>query len=204
MFTGLIEAVGRVRSVAPMPGGVRIAVETTLAPEVERGASLAHNGVCLTVVDIDDGAIVTEVSPETLRVTSLGALAPGSPVNLERPVRPDGLMGGHFVQGHVDATGEIVAIVDEGEFWRFTFSYPPQLAPLFIPKGSIAVDGISLTVASLGEGVFDVQIIPHTWQQTTLHAARVGDRVNLECDMLGKYVVRVADLMWKEQGPAAR
>lgn len=204
MFTGLIEAVGRVRSVAPMPGGVRLAVETSLAPAVERGASIAHNGVCLTVVDVDAGAIVTEVSPETLRVTSLGALAPGSPVNLERPVRPDGLMGGHFVQGHVDATGEVVAIVDEGEFWRFTFSYPPQLAPLFIPKGSIAVDGISLTVASLGEGAFDVQIIPHTWQQTNLHAARVGDRVNLECDMLGKYVVRVADLMWKEQGPAAR
>lgn len=204
MFTGLIESVGRVRAVETMPGGVRIAVETPLSAALDKGASVAHNGVCLTVVDVDAGAIVTEVSPETLRVTSLGALVPGAPVNLERPVRPDGHMGGHFVQGHVDATGEIAAIVDEGEFWRFTFTFPPHLAPLFIPKGSIAVDGISLTVASLGEGVFDVQIIPHTWQQTNLHASRVGDRVNLECDMLGKYVVRVAELMWKEQGPAAR
>jgi riboflavin synthase len=204
MFTGLVEAVGRVRAVDPMSGGVRIAVETALASALEKGASVAHNGVCLTVVDVDAGAIVTEVSPETLRVTSLGSLGPGSPVNLERPVRPDGHMGGHFVQGHVDATGEVVAIVDEGEFWRFTFTYPPHLAPLFIPKGSIAVDGISLTVASLGDGVFDVQILPHTWHQTNLHASRVGDRVNLECDMLGKYVVRVAELMWKDQGTGAR
>lgn len=196
MFTGLIESVGEVARLEQMPGGVRLWIRSPLAGEVAAGDSLAHNGVCLTVVGVDQGAIGTEVSPETLRVTALGALGPGDLVNLERPVRPSGLMGGHFVQGHVDATGEVVAVVEEGEFWRFTFTYPAALAPLFIPKGSIAVDGISLTVASLGDERFDVQIIPHTWTHTNLCRKRPGDRVNLECDMLGKYAVRAAELVF--------
>jgi riboflavin synthase len=127
-------------------------------------------------------------------VTTLGSLDVGSLVNLERPLRPDARMGGHFVQGHVDGTGRITALAPEGEFFRLAIGYPAALAPLFIPKGSIAVDGISLTVAALREGEFDVQIIPHTWTHTNLQASRVGDDVNLECDMLGKYVVRVAEL----------
>jgi len=195
MFTGLIESVGRVSRVEPMAGGVRLHVTSDLARQSAVGDSLAHNGVCLTIVASDGRDLVTEVSPETLRVTSLGALGVGSLVNLERPVRPEGLMGGHFVQGHVDGTGAITAIAREGDFWRFTFTYPRALAPYFIPKGSVAVDGISLTVAELRDGEFDVQIIPHTWDQTNLQAARAGDLVNLECDMLGKYVVRVAELM---------
>jgi riboflavin synthase len=194
MFTGLIESVGQVRAVEPIAGGVRLAITTPLAPQLAVGDSLATNGVCLTVVDATPDAVAMEVSPETLRVTSLGDLEVGTLVNLERPVRPDGLMGGHFVQGHVDATGRVLGVVAEGEFWRFSFSYPPELAALFIPKGSVAVDGISLTVAALREQEFDVQIIPHTWEHTNVQAYRVGDRVNLECDMLGKYVVRVAQL----------
>jgi riboflavin synthase len=195
MFTGLIESVGRVLALEEMPGGVRLRVETALGRELSPGESVATNGVCLTVVTGAAGEVTTEVSPETLRVTSLGGLKPGSFVNLERPLRSDSRMGGHFVQGHVDCTGTVTAIVSEGEFYRFTFSYPPQVAALLIPKGSIAVDGISLTVAALRGGEFDVQIIPHTWEQTNMQALQPGDLVNLECDMLGKYVVRVAELM---------
>jgi riboflavin synthase alpha subunit len=196
MFTGLIESVGEVDRLEQMPGGVRLWVRSPVAAEVGLGDSLAHNGVCLTVVAVDGQTIATEVSPETLRVTALGDLVAGDLVNLERPVRPSSPMGGHFVQGHVDATGEVVAVVEEGEFWRFTFTYPDALAALFIPKGSIAVDGISLTVASLAEGRFDVQIIPHTWTHTNLCRKRPGDPVNLECDMLGKYAVRAAELVF--------
>lgn len=204
MFTGLIEAVGRVAAVVPMKGGVRLAVETALAPSLAVGDSVAHNGVCLTLVDVADRVITTEVSPETLRVTNLGALAVGSLVNLERPVRADGLMGGHFVQGHVDGTGWVRAIVNEGDFWRFTFTYPEPLAPLLIPKGSIAVDGISLTVAALRPGEFDVQIIPHTWTHTNLQARQVGELVNLEGDMLGKYVLRIVEVAgWTWTAPLA-
>jgi riboflavin synthase len=203
MFTGLIEAVGTVREVAPMAGGVRLTIATDLAPRLSNGDSLATSGVCLTVVAAAEDAIVMEVSPETLRVTNLGELAAGSLVNLERPVRADALMGGHFVLGHVDATGTVGRIVDEGEFWRFTFTYPPPLAPFFIPKGSVAVDGISLTVAALRDEELDVQIIPHTWTHTNLRASRPGARVNLECDVLGKYVVRIAELAgWAR--PSAR
>jgi len=194
MFTGLIESVGRVARVEPMPGGIRLHVSSPLAGELAVGDSIAHNGVCLTVVSRGAAEFATEISPETLRVTNLGDLVEGSPLNLERPLRPDARMGGHFVQGHVDATGDVTGIKEEGEFWRFSFTYPSELAPLFIPKGSIAVDGISLTVAALRDGEFDVQIIPHTWVETNLHARRVGERVNLECDMLGKYVVRFAEV----------
>jgi riboflavin synthase len=193
MFTGLIESVGRVSRVEGIAGGIRLHVRSALAPELAPGDSIAHNGVCLTVVTCEAEVFATEISPETLRVTNLGDLAEGSPVNLERPLRPDARMGGHFVQGHVDATGQVTGIVAEGDFWRFSFTYPRALAALFITKGSIAVDGISLTVAALREDEFDVQIIPFTWDQTNLHARRVGDRVNLECDMLGKYVLRFAE-----------
>jgi riboflavin synthase len=202
MFTGLIESVGHVARIEQMPGGIRLHVKTPLAAELAVGDSIAHNGVCLTVVARDASEFATEISPETLRVTNLGDLVDGSPLNLERPLRPDARMGGHFVQGHVDATGQVTGIEAEGEFWRFSFTYPPAMAALFIPKGSIAVDGISLTVAALRDGEFDVQIIPHTWEQTNLHARRVGERVNLECDMLGKYVVRVAELAGWTAGQA--
>jgi len=186
--------VGVLHAVASIEGGVRLEIETPLSGELEPGDSLATNGVCLTVTTRRDGRVAMDVSPETLRVTALGRLGPGDRVNLERPLRADARLGGHFVLGHVDATGTLQAIEPEGEFYRVRIGYPRALASLFIPKGSVAVDGISLTVAALQEESFDVQIIPHTWVHTTLSSARVGDPVNLECDLIGKYVVRLAAL----------
>jgi riboflavin synthase len=182
-----------------MEGGYRLDVETDLATELRPGDSIAVNGVCLTVVRSLDGAFVTEIGPETARLTTLGGSRQGRLVNLERPMRPDGHMGGHFVLGHVDATGVLTGIVPEAEFWWITVSFERALAPYFIPKGSVAVDGISLTVASLAAAEFTVQIIPFTWEHTNLQALRVGDPVNLEVDVIGKYVVRVAELagLWK-------
>jgi riboflavin synthase len=190
MFTGLIEATGTVRALTAVAGGQRLTIDTALGAELGLGDSVATNGVCLTVVAQDATSWSADVSPETLRVTALGALAPGSRVNLERPLAVGSRLGGHFVQGHVDGTGRIEAVTPEGEFYRVRISFPPALAPYFIEKGSVAVDGISLTVASLGDTTFDVQIIPHTWTATTLRAVQPGALVNLECDMVGKYVLR--------------
>ena len=145
MFTGLIESVGRVAGLQQMPGGLRLRVASPLAASLCVGDSIAHNGVCLTVVERTDEDFATEIGPETMRVTNLGDLVAGSVLNLERPLQPDARLGGHFVQGHVDATGVVTAIEDQGEFWRFAFTYPEALAPLFILKGSIAVDGNHLT-----------------------------------------------------------
>jgi riboflavin synthase len=194
MFTGLIEATGTVRAIANEADGAVLELDTALGPELGLGDSLATNGVCLTVVRRDGPHVVMDVSPETLRVTALGQLTPGRPVNLERPLRADGRLGGHVVQGHVDGVGALVSIVDEGEFRRVRIGFPADLAPWMIHKGSIAVDGISLTIAALDDEWFEVQIIPHTWGHTTLAAARVGDALNLECDLVGKYVVRLAML----------
>lgn len=201
MFTGLIESLGRVHGTEAIAGGVRLSIETDLASALHAGDSLATNGVCLTVVESTAPVIRLDVSPETLRVTSLGDARAGSFVNLERPVRADGLMGGHFVQGHVDTTGTMVSASADGDFWRVTVRYPLPLAPLLIPRGSVAVDGISLTVASLDASQFEVQVIPFTWAHTNLHQRCVGDRVNLEGDILGKYVVRLADLGYWARSP---
>jgi len=193
MFTGLIEAVGEVGEVKPTPAGFRLRIASALADELEPGASLAINGVCLTVVSADAAGVHMDVSPETVRVTSLGGLKRGSLVNLERPVRADARMGGHFVQGHVDATGTIEDLRHEGEHHWLTVRYPSLLAPYLVRKGSVAIDGISLTVAGLDDQRFDVQIIPFTWDNTNLRAASPKDLVNIECDILGKYVVRAIE-----------
>lgn len=194
MFTGLIEAVGEVIEAKPTSAGVRLRVGTELARELSKGDSLAVNGVCLTVIHAGEDEVHADVSPETVRVTTLGSLKRGTRLNLERPLRADGRMGGHFVQGHVDAVGAVAEVRSDAEFQWLTVSYPSLLAPYIIHKGSIAVDGISLTVAGLGENRFDVQIVPYTWQHTNLRTIRLHDRVNLECDVIGKYVVRVAEL----------
>lgn len=194
MFTGLIESVGRIRSVEPMAGGQRLTVESDLAAALADGDSVATNGVCLTVVAHDSDTWAADLSPETLRVTALGMLRAGAAVNLERSVAVGSRLGGHFVLGHVDGTGVIERIVPEGEFWRIAVSFPDHLAPYFILKGSVAVDGISLTIASLDAASLDVQIVPHTWTHTALQGARPGDHVNLECDMVGKYVLRAVSL----------
>jgi len=195
MFTGLIEAVGHVGGVQRTPGGLRLRIATTLGGELTPGDSLAVNGVCLTVVGAGDDRVECDIGPETARVTTLGALHDGDPVNLERPMRADSRVGGHFVQGHVDGTGRVARIRDEGDAHWVTVSFGAALTAYVIPKGSIAVDGISLTVAALAEEVFDVMIVPYTWAQTNLQARRAGDAVNLECDMIGKYVVRAAEIM---------
>lgn len=194
MFTGLIEGIGEIGEVKPTPGGFRLRLDTPLASELTPGESIAINGVCLTVVAADAGSFHADVSPETARVTTLGSLKRGVLANLERPLKADARLGGHFVQGHVDATGTIEEIRHEGDSHWLTVKYPALVAACIVRKGSIAVDGISLTVAGLDEKVFDVQIIPFTWEHTNLRAARVHDQVNLECDILGKYVARIAEL----------
>jgi len=195
MFTGLIEALGELVERTPTGGGFRLRIATAMAPELTPGDSLAVNGVCLTVILANDTGVHADVGPETVRVTTLGALGPGSRVNLERPLRADSRFGGHFVQGHVDAIGSIEALRADAEFHWMTVRFPAELAPFIVHKGSIAVDGISLTVATLGDDRFDIMVVPYTMTHTNIGAAQIGDRVNLECDMVGKYVVRSAQLM---------
>lgn len=194
MFTGLIETVGRVVEVKGTGGGTRLRIRTSLSSELAPGDSLAVNGVCLTVILADQGDVHADIGPETARVTTLGSLRPDQDVNLERAMRADSRVGGHFVLGHVDGTGTVDDIRPEGDAHWLTISFGGELAPFLIRKGSVAVDGISLTVAGLGESQFDVMIVPFTWQQTNLRALRVGARVNLECDMVGKYVARAAEV----------
>ena len=197
MFTGLIEAVGRVRAVRASGAGVELRLQTTLAGELSPGDSLAVNGVCLTVTSSQADTVVADIGPETARVTTIGALRPDQPVNLERPLRGDGRFGGHFVQGHVDGTGRVEAIRVDGDSHWLTLACGSGLAPYLIHRGSIAVDGISVTIARLGDGYFDVMVIPFTWAHTNLSSLAVGDRVNLEADMVGKYVARAAELALK-------
>ena len=194
MFTGLIEAVGELVERKPTSGGFRLRITSSLAHEMAPGDSLAVNGVCLTVILAEDAEIHADVGPETVRVTTLGTLARGSLVNLERPLRADSRLGGHFVQGHIDAIGHVEEMRAESDFHWLTIGFPLHLAPYIVHKGSIAVDGISLTVAGLGSDRFDAQIVPYTQQHTNLVRAQIRDRVNLECDMVGKYVVRVAEI----------
>ncbi len=198
MFTGIVEGIGSLSEVKGTGGGFRVRIHTPLAPELKIGDSLAVNGVCLTVILIDGEHVMADVGPETARVTTFGALQRGQEVNLERPVRSDGRVDGHFVLGHVDGVGAIEEIRTEGESHWLTIGFPPALAPYFIRKGSIAVDGISLTVAGLGERQFDVMVIPFTWSHTSLKNLKKGDKVNLECDMIGKYVVRSMELRKQE------
>jgi riboflavin synthase len=194
MFTGLIEALGEVAEIKPTPAGFRLRLTSPLARELTAGESLAVNGVCLTVVVADGDGVHADISPETARVSTLGSLKRGSVVNLERPLRADSRLGGHFVQGHVDATASVEDIREDGESYWLTIRFPPALAPYIIRKGSIAVNGISLTVAGVDEKLFDVQIIPYTWDNTMLQHAKTGELVNLECDIIGKYVVRAAEI----------
>lgn len=194
MFTGIVEAVGTLSEVKTSGAGFRVRILTALAPSMKLGDSLAVNGVCLTVILIDGEHVLADVGPETARVTTLGGLQRGQAVNLERPLQFDGRMDGHFVLGHVDGVGTLDEIRLEGEARWLTIGFPRDLAPFFIRKGSIAVDGISLTVAGLGERQFDVMVIPYTWGNTSLQSLRKSDKVNLECDMIGKYVLRAMEL----------
>ena len=195
MFTGLIEVVGTIVELKTTTSGFRIRIRTPLASELAPGDSLAVNGVCLTVTAADNGVVHAEIGPETARVTALGSLQHEQRVNLERSMRVDSRIGGHFVQGHIDGTGVIDEIRPDGDSHWLTISFDRGLSPYLIRKGSIAVDGVSLTVAGLGGNVFDVMIIPFTWANTNLSSLRLRDRVNLECDIIGKYVARSVELM---------
>ncbi|MGE3955102.1 MAG: riboflavin synthase [Vicinamibacterales bacterium] len=202
MFTGLVESVGEIVESVPSGGGMRVRIATALGPHLTMGESVAVNGVCLTVIEHDAGGMRADVGPETLRVTTLGGLAPGSLVNLERSMRADSRFGGHFVQGHVDAVGRIASVVADLEFHTVRVGYPAAFAANLIHKGSIAVDGISLTVAGLSDGQFELMIIPFTMAHTNLRQAAAGTPVNLEFDVIGKYVARAADLA-REQAAAS-
>jgi riboflavin synthase len=194
MFTGLVEAVGELIERQPSGGGYRLRIASPLASELVPGDSLAVNGVCLTVTEKTNGDVQAEIGPETIRVTTLGSLEQGALVNLERPLRTDGRLGGHFVQGHVDGIGFIENLRADADFHWLTVGFSRDLSAYLVHKGSIAVDGISLTIAALGADRFDIQVIPYTMQHTNLARARIRDRVNLECDLVGKYVVRAAEL----------
>jgi riboflavin synthase alpha subunit len=191
MFTGIVEALGRVEAVEAGAGGgrrLRVSVPDEAGWRPSLGESVAVSGVCLTAVDPAPGRLTFDLAEETLRVTTLGGLAVGDPVNLERPLRLDGRLGGHLVLGHVDGVGRVTAVRVEGDGARMDVEVPARLRPLLIPKGSVTVDGVSLTVAGLQEDVFAVALIPHTLQVTTLGRRRSGDPVNLEMDVIGKYV----------------
>lgn len=191
MFTGIVEILGCVERLERRQASgwqLWLRLPPGWGADIGRGESVAVNGVCLTAVEAGSGGVAFDLVEETLRVTTLGELAPGHPVNLERPLRLGGRLGGHLVLGHVDGVGEVTAAEPEGTGRRITIAVPPGLRPLLIPKGSVAVDGVSLTVAGLGEATFDAALVPHTLAETTLGRRGVGARVNLEMDVIGKYV----------------
>jgi riboflavin synthase len=185
MFTGLVEQMGEVRK-----SGTRLAVATPLTSELERGDSVSVNGVCLTAVAIEDGAFEADVMEETLSRSSLGSLAAGDRVNLELALRVGDRLGGHFVQGHVDATGTVAAVEPREHSTVVRVDAPADLLRYVVEKGSIAVDGVSLTVTEVDDEGFSVSLIPETLERTTLGSVRAGDTVNLEADMLAKYAVK--------------
>ena len=186
MFTGLVAGKGVVRALS----GGRLEVETALAAELAPGDSIAVNGVCLTAVERSNGSFAADVMPETLRRTSLEPLAEGDEVNLELPLRATDRLGGHVVQGHVDGTGTVEGISDDGFAKRLRVELPDELLPYVVEHGSIAIEGVSLTIAELNDDGVEVSLIPETLERTTLGAAEPGDRLNIECDVLARYVRR--------------
>jgi riboflavin synthase len=192
IFTGLIIEMGRVRRVHKRPDGAFMVIEAEKVLQGTRiGDSISINGVDLTVIEMDANSFSSDASLETLKRSTLGELRSGDRVNLERALAVGERLGGHMVQGHVDGVGELVSVSAEGNAYRMRFRFPLELGRYIAMKGSITVDGISLTVAGLGEDWFEVAIIPHTWRETTLSELKDGDRVNLEVDVLAKYVERI-------------
>jgi riboflavin synthase len=192
MFTGIIEELGRVRSLERRGEGVRIRVEARVVSEgTQEGDSISVNGVCLTALDVEHGSFAADGSRETLQRSTLGSLRAGSFVNLERAVTPTTRLGGHIVQGHVDARGRFLSAQDHGGSWTVRVAYPKEIARYLVFKGSVAVEGVSLTVAALTEEYFEIAVIPKTWALTNLSHLRAGDEVNLEADIIAKYVERI-------------
>ncbi len=193
MFTGLIEDLGSVTALERDGEGATLRIGTRLAGELEQGDSIAVNGVCLTATDICDGGFAATAMVETLRRSALGALEPGAQVNLELALRADGRLAGHIVQGHVDGTGVVSEIRDEGIARVLSIGTAPEVARYLVEKGSVAVNGVSLTVSALCEDGFEVSLIPETLARTNLGSMAVGDRVNLEVDILAKHVERLME-----------
>jgi riboflavin synthase len=193
MFTGIIEELGTIEAVQMRSAGARLTIRcSTVIGDATEGASIAVNGVCLTAVDLRPASFSADLAPETLNRSNLGDLRAGSRVNLERPLSPNGRLNGHIVQGHVDGTGEFLSLESLGDDnWWLRVRVPAELDPYLVYKGSIAIDGISLTIASLESDVMAVTIIPHTYRGTTLGGYRPGARVNLECDVLAKHVEKL-------------
>jgi riboflavin synthase len=191
VFTGIIECVGTVESLRPLGSAARIVVRApSIASELRVGDSIAVSGACLTVTEVEGETFALDAIPETLERTALGELTPGSPVNLERALRAGGRLDGHIVQGHVDATGRVRDLARAGDDVRLAIDCPGELADALLPKGSVAVDGVALTVVNVEAKGFDVALIPYTLEATTLGGLEPGRRVNLEADVLGKYVRR--------------
>ncbi len=194
MFTGIIEDLASVASVSPLEQGCRLEITTALpTAELVMGESITLNGACMTVVVIGDTGFSVDVSSESLRCTTLGDLGEGAPVNLERSLRMGDRLGGHVVTGHVDGVGRVRTVREEGESSVYTFETSPELLARLVEKGSVAVDGVSLTCYALTDDSFDVALIPHTMTITTLGQRAAGDAVNLELDVLGKYVERLLE-----------
>ena len=194
MFTGIIEELGRVRSVEPRGEDARIVIEArTVTEGATEGDSISVNGVCLTALDLKPDSFAADCSKETLERSTLGRLKPGAPVNLERAVTPSTRLGGHIVQGHVDARGKFLGVTEHGGSWTVKIGYPRELARYFVIKGSVAVEGISLTIAGLTDDYFEIAVIPKTWEVTNFSQLRPGDEVNLEVDVIAKYVERMLE-----------
>lgn len=194
MFTGIIEALGKVRGMEKEGSNVHFRITAPITPELKIDQSLAHNGVCLTVVAINGEEYTVTAVKETLERSSLGKLQIGDPINLERAMISQGRLDGHIVQGHVDATGTCVKVEEVDGSWYYTFSYQPTPEHLLVDKGSICINGVSLTVVNPTDDEFSVAIIPYTYEHTNFHTLKPGDPVNLEFDILGKYIAKYAAL----------
>ncbi len=194
MFTGIIEELGKIASIETHTAGSRITVAAAIVTsDVSNGDSIAVNGVCLTALNVTTTSFVADASPETLDRTTLGSISAGAPVNLERAVTPSARLGGHIVQGHVDGRGEFISATPEGDFWTVRIGFPHEFGKYLVFKGSVTVEGISLTVAALNESNFDIAVIPKTWEMTNLSSLKPGDAVNLEADVIAKYVERMME-----------
>src|SRR5882724_6300350 len=181
MFTGIIEELGKIRSIEKRGEGARLVIEArTVTQETNEGDSISVNGVCLTAIDVRPDSFAADGSHETLQRSTLGQLKSGSVVNLERAVTPATRLGGHIVQGHVDGRGKFVSALQEGDFWTVRIGFPPEMGKYLVYKGSVTVEGISLTVAALAEDYFDIAVIPKTWEMTNLSILKPGNAVNLE------------------------
>ena len=193
MFSGIVETTARVDAIREEGGNRHFTLECPFTDELKIDQSIAHNGVCLTVVSIEGDRYTTTAIRETLLKSNLGGLRVGDPVNLERSMRPDALLDGHIVQGHVDQTARCTAIDEADGSWYFAFEYDPSQGNVTVEKGSVAVNGVSLTVVDSREGAFRVAIIPYTYEHTNFHALKVGSPVNLEFDIVGKYIARLME-----------